>query len=352
MFRLAGWGLGISGVLFVAVVGALLAADILPATGKIVFFTTPTRARGGKTYLVDVDREFRHYLFTLPLGVSRVALSPDGRWAAFVAERFDETTRLYTTDLSGRHAVNISGSWGYNDFPAWSPDSRRLAFIAAAEGDFPNLYAVNADGSGLQRLSDQPVSFQAPAWSPDGSRVAFVAGDIQVVDAASGSLRWRVNPLRGGYNNLAWSPDGRWLAFIAFDGFALGLYVLDADGGNLRRLTPDTLDVRRYTWSPDGRRLALAALQSDNADVYVADAACDFTLDGAAARGLRRCGLRRLTDHAGFDWLPAWAPDGAWIAFISYRERGAQLNLIQPDGSGLRRLIGQDVGDLQPVWLP
>lgn len=352
MWRLTGVGFVISGFFFVVTAAVMAAASALPVSGQVAYITTATRARGGQLMLMDVDRRFRHHLFTLPTNVTQTAFAPDGRRLAFVVQRFDELSRLYVSDLNGLNPVNVSGAWGFNDYPAWSPDSRRLAFISTgSDGDFPHLYVVNVDGTGLRRLSDLPMSFQRPAWSPDGTRLAFVAGGLHVADAQTGDLLLRLNPLGGSYNNLAWSPDGTRLAFTAFTGAAVGAYVVDADGANLRRLTPAALDVRRLNWSPDGTRLAVMAFAADNSDIYLVDAGCRLSLDGRLAEPPDCHQPRQLTTSVGFDWLPAWSPDGTRLMFVSYDDRLSQLRLLHVEHASLHGLVGQAVSDFQPAWL-
>ena len=64
----------------------------------------------------------------------------------------------------------------------------------------------------------------------------------------------------------AWSPDGRRIAFRRYDG-QLGsignsdLFVVNADGSGLRRLTRGAENLRWFAWSPDGRTIAFLRKQ-------------------------------------------------------------------------------------------
>jgi TolB protein len=156
------------------------------------------------------------------------------------------------------------------------------------------------------------------------------------------------------------SPDRQWIAFSwnrtgPWDDF----YVMDADGGKVRQLT-DTPEVSEHAaaWSPDGRQIVYTAkFRSPTAadgtrqdreppHIWIMDA------DGSNARA--------LTSGSSRNMGPAWSPDGSMIAFVSDRHAEFDINLIGTDngdldiyvmdryGSNVRRLT--DGGD--PAWSP
>ena len=106
---------------------------------------------------------------------------------------------------------------------------------------------------------------------------------------------------------------------------------MNADGSNRRQLTRYAVGSNPV-WSPDGRRIAFRRLNwpplpsAGNSDLYVADLYV-VNADGS--------GLRRLTRHA--ENVPrsfAWSPDGRTIAFLHNRE----VYIVKADGSDERRL--------------
>jgi Tol biopolymer transport system component len=95
----------------------------------------------------------------------------------------------------------------------------------------------------------------------------------------------------------SWSPDGSSVVFTRTVGGNADVYVIDADGSNLRRLTNDPAADRSPAWSPDGSKIAFQSGRDGNEEVYV------INVDGT--------GLVNVTRHPGWDGSPAWRPQGA-----------------------------------------
>ena len=128
--------------------------------------------------------------------------------------------------------------------------------------------------------------------------MAFVAGDILVVNVADGTMVNLTNHL-GGWSP-AWSPNGGKIAFASNrDGLA-ELYVMNADGSGVRRLTDHIGFSGRPAWSPDSSRIASGCeLEIGNQDI------CTINADGS--------GLMRLTSDPGRDHGAVFTSDS--IAF-------------------------------------
>jgi TolB protein len=120
----------------------------------------------------------------------------------------------------------------------------------------------------------------ATTWSPDGSNVAFVsvsfekiAGhfwlQVYVMDADGGNLR-RVTTSPRSTFVLCWSPDGASIAFVIEKlGARANTFQIDLPGGNLRRLTAGPKFDGRPAYSPDGSKLAFQSKRDGNYEIYV-----------------------------------------------------------------------------------
>jgi len=280
---------------------------------------------------------------------------------AFICSGGDrtESDEVCVADPDGAHLGYIT--WSYNQFertPRWSADGRRLAFIADSDGPLGNVAVINADRSGLHVLTHDQID-SSPAWSPDGSRIVFgrateyVAGKrtgsgelVSIGADGTGERVLRVNHF--GIAQPAWSPDGRTIAYWSnhYERREAGIYEMDADGSNERRLIPDGA-ASQPTWSPDGLKLAYVYYS----DIWVANA------DGSNPRNVTRTDY----DTTGIaETEPAWSPDGNQLAFSRVAPAGTgreyYVYTISVDGTGLRRLATTNPIGLpwtsQPDWQP
>lgn len=109
---------------------------------------------------------------------AHAAISPDGRYVAYVADMRGHLA-LFRTDLHSGESVNLTdGAPASYETPRWSRDSRQLVF--ASSRDDPGLtrmdiFLMNADGSGVTNLSQHPHEDFNPHWAADGQRIIFTS---------------------------------------------------------------------------------------------------------------------------------------------------------------------------------
>ena len=239
--------------------------------------------------------------------------SPDGSLIAYRHWPHDGTSRIFVMKADGSDQRNLTRKnvWG----PDWSPDGRRIAFNSMAGTGALDVYGsvVAPDGSGFRRISRQYVEY--PAWSPDGSRIAFMAPE----PGASGS-----------------NPD-------------YNIFVMDADGRHVRRLTTAPGEDGWPAWSPDGARIVFSSARDDCSISGAPD--CGTTGDigpweDVWITNTDGSNQRRLTSE--FGQFFAWSPDGSEILVT-----GDRPFLIRPDGTGPTPFPTKDVSHpLLPDWIP
>jgi len=119
------------------------------------------------------------------------------------------------------------------------------------------------------------------------------------------------------------------------------LFTVDPDGSRAVDLTPaGYTDIRSFAWSPNGRRVAFSALQDGDHDPEL------FVMNAAGG------GVRRLTDNYLPDFQPTWSPNGRWLAFTSIRTGLSQIYRMRADGKGQRRLTNAFGNCDSPAWSP
>jgi hypothetical protein len=167
----------------------------------------------------------------------------------------------------------------------------RLARVARAESS-------DDDGFGY-----------SPAFESAGTAVfaSPVQSDARMGDADPGGLNLRITRVvddKWKNYHARPSPDGKRVAFDSDRDGERGVFVADADGRNLRRVSGEGF-AAVPSWSPDGRQLAFARAEPDHADVW-----------NLWLLNVDSGDVRRLTSNSsGQPWGASWFPDGQRVAY-------------------------------------
>ena len=213
------------------------------ADGRRVWFTV-FASEASRIYAIQPDGRDQQLLGTVPGRALR--LSPDGRRVLYWTGTWT-SQKLFSSDLDGGNARQLTDGSGVVWGARWSPDGRRIAFGDRDSGGVLHVFVMNADGSDRRQVTHLAAAdgqAQMPAWSPDGSRLAVQAsgkslpGHIWIVDLATGDAR-KLAPHDAPYQDEvpAWFPDGEKVAFQSDRTGRMEIWVMNADGSGARPLT-------------------------------------------------------------------------------------------------------------------
>jgi len=283
---------------------------------------------------------------------------------------------IANADGSGeRKLLNPSG-FDYN--ASFSADGKWIVFTSERNGS-SDIYRVQVDGSGLERLTDDPAYDDQASLSADGTQLAFVSSrgsgtnDIWVLDLKTKRTR-NLTDAPGGDYRPSWSPDGKWIAFSSDRDtkirYAAGrwehlhpvsLYVIQADGRGLRRLTAAGKFAGSPKWSPDAKRIVFYEMSVEDtwpargggaanvvSQIISVDVSTGRREEHTSGPGLKvspqfldterigylikagpRPGLTFTTGEqgtAGEMRCPAWSPDGKQVVYQKLSFGGRRQN--------------------------
>jgi Tol biopolymer transport system component len=285
--------------------------------------------------------------------IAGAAKSRSGR-IAFSTDR-DGNNEIYTMSSAGKDLVRLTNYPGSDGEPQWSSDGSKLVFVRDAD-----IWVMNADGSGQTNLTNTPPPSLdvSPTWSPDGSKIAFTSfrdGGFLMrlyVMNADGSNVVRIStPDPSQDRNPAWSPSGDRILFVrSFEqgsGPPVGdIFSVNPDGSSLTNVTNNPAEYSTPSWSPTGAKIAfsgnLPGFEAQSSEIFVINA------DGS--------GRVDLSNNPAYDYDPDWSPDGSKLVFTSGRVQtpyNYDIFVMDADGRHQRSLAGNTLAeDGSPDWSP
>ena len=256
---------------------------------------------------------------------------------------------IWVSDWDGRNAAPASQRGGLSMLPLWSPDGSQLSYTHYRRTlEYPNghpqIWRATV-GTGRQKsfFTDGDI-LTGGAWSPDGTKLAFTRSrdgnaEIYVINADGSGLK-RLTNSPGIDTSPTWSPDGKRIAFVSDRHGSPQIFVLDLAGGEAQRLTFQGNYNQTPAWSPRGDEIAFTARDERLAfDVFVVN--------------VESREIRRITQGQGNNEGPTWAPNGRMLMFRSDRDGTESLWVSSADGNVQKKISLQKGFEYsQPAWGP
>jgi TolB protein len=205
-------------------------------------------------------------------------------------------------------------------------------------GKNSELILADFDGHNSSEITKDNTIVAAPCWVPGKFALYYTSykldhPDIFFHDLGTGARK--VFARYGGSNmSPAASPDGSKVAMILSKDGWTDLYVCNADGSELKRLTRSREDESSPCWSPDGKWICFAAKINQRRSL------CKISSSGGGIQRIPTIGVISPTE-------PDWSPDGKWIVFTS-QMGGFEICVVPSQGGDATQLVaGED-----PSWAP
>lgn len=251
------------------------------------------------------------------------AWSPDGNSILFTMFSSDgynkEPADLLIIDLNsdairtivsdGSANINLPGS-------TWNPITKQIVFSSSRD-PHDEIYIIpenGGPGNEIRITSRENIVSYEPSLSPDGQWIVFESHAIDVEE--NGVITKYKMDGTGQYQHLTspakdcrqpnWSPAGDKIVFQKFSNDNWGIWVMDLDGTNQKKITMGAGDKTDASFSPDGQWIVYS---SDESEIEFANL---FIIPASGGDSIR------ITDYRGYDGAPSWSPDGKMVVFESY----------------------------------
>ncbi len=331
------------------------------------------------------------------------AISPDGKRIAYSTRDSAQVSafHVFVRELPSGKPRQLTEGEGNDVAPVWSPDGGTLAFLRLEDGR-TQCIVIPADGGTERKLAElgpaadlaQPLP--AVSWNADGKSLVVVQSAekqlpglaVVALDSGldSGKLRRITNPPEGGEGDStpAVSPSGSSIAFVRHtQNEGADIYLCDATGGGLRRLTFDDRGIRGIAWTRDGQDLLYSghrvggwrlwrvpAYGGSPRDLVISGQQAYYPAigrnrlaytDSPTVSAIWRATLaagdavdeRPLIRSTGREVNPVWSPDGTKIANVGDQSGSDEIFVSDADGRNrlrITQLKGPRIGRLR--WSP
>lgn len=224
---------------------------------------------------------------------------PPPDWSRGYVWKLYDSFDIFLADADGSNPIRLTDTPGYDAEATVSPVGDKIVFTSFRDGD-PEIYTMDLDGGNQTRLTFEKGYDGGAFFSPDGSKIVFRAS------------RPKTREELDDYDEL--------VKDFLLRPSVLEVFVMDADGKNMKQITDFGKASFAPFFHPDGGRIIFSSnINSErgrNFDLYI------INIDGT--------GLKQITFNETFDGFPMFTRDGKHLVFASNRfnEREDETNIF------------------------
>lgn len=276
--------------------------------------------------------------------LSRVVVSSDRSGA--------QTKEIFVMDWDGANVDQVSTHRSISISPAWSPDNSKIAYTSYVKrvgAKFRNADMLILDlASGKRSLVSYRQGINSGAtFAPDNKHIYLTISQGTSPDiykmTLNGDLAGKITNGPAGALNVepAMSKNGT-LAFSSDRAGRPMIYTADADGSNVKRITFAGVFNSSPSWSPDGKKIAFSGQSDNNFDIFVMNA------DGTGM--IRLTSAKKSNGRMASNEDPSFSPDGRFVMYTSDRTGKSQIYISTVDGTEERRVTNDNHNYYKPKW--
>jgi len=243
--------------------------------------------------------------------------SPDSKEIVFTKSQ-QNNSEIYIMNVTGASTNNITRTENaIEQTPFFSPDGNKIVYISNKTGVF-NVHVMDKSGSNPLNLTNGTDNEISPVYSPDGGTIMFLRisgreNGIHIMNPDGTNLRLLTqnNTIR----NPVFSPDGFYITFTALGENSQDVMIMKADGGEQRNLSQNIFDEMSPVFLPNSKEI------------------CYAVISGLFIMDINGRNIKRLTSGTGSPVYPEFSPDGNLVLYLDIDNYNNTLYLARVDNA-------------------